>query len=80
VLAVRTLLLHLFFATFALQVMSEPRRAAGVGKNPMTRRERRLMSHVLKVSTLKRSAPVSLVVSFKACDFLFHRHNSMRES
>jgi hypothetical protein len=31
------------------------------------------VAHVLKVSTLKCGAPVTFIVNFKSCNFLFHQ-------
>ena len=39
----------------------------------MTRSEWRIVANVLKVSTLQRGAPVTFIVSFKCCNFLFHQ-------
>jgi hypothetical protein len=38
-----------------------------------SRRERRVVSHVLKVSALKRSTPIAVLVGIKSCDSPFHK-------
>ena len=38
----------------------------------MTLSEWRIVAHVLKVSTLKCGAPVTLIVKLKSCNLLFH--------
>lgn len=70
---VRAFLFAFFITTLALELTPKPRGPAGHCQDPMTRGEWGIVTHVLKVSTLKRSAPVTFIVSFKSCNFLFHQ-------
>ena len=70
----------LFLTTLAFELTPKPRDTAGRRQDPMTRGEWRVVAHVLKMSTLKCGAPVTFIVKFKSCDFLFHPAKSVRES
>src|SRR5215216_6302049 len=62
-----------FFVTpFAVKFDPDPRIATVRGENPVTRGHRRIVAHVLPVTTLQNRAPVVFFVFFKAGDLLLH--------
>jgi hypothetical protein len=62
-----------FFVTpFALEFKPDSRIATFGRENPMTCSYRRIVTHVLAVTTLENRAPVVFFVFFKAGDLLLH--------
>jgi hypothetical protein len=62
--------IHFFVAAFAFEFKTDARGPACLSQDPMPRAERRIMTHVLKMSTFERGPPMAFVVLFKPCDSL----------
>ncbi len=62
--------LAFLIAAFALEFKTDARVPTFLSQYPMPRGERRIMTNVLKMSTLERGPPMALVILFKPCDSL----------
>jgi hypothetical protein len=58
--------------SFALKFKTDTGCATFFGQDPFTSRQRRIVTDVLKVTTIKFGAPVSFVISFESSDLSLH--------
>jgi len=61
-----------FVAAFAVERETKARRAARLGQHPLTRTERRVVTHMLAMTAVENRAPMILIVKFKAGDDALH--------
>jgi hypothetical protein len=64
---------RLFVAPFAVKFKPEAGIAAFLVENPLARRQRWIVSHVLAMTAFQNGPPVAFVVFLKVSDLLLHR-------
>jgi len=63
---------RLGIAVLTIQLEPDARAAAFFSQNPRTRRERRIVSHVLSVAAFQIGAPVTLIVPMESNNLSIH--------
>jgi hypothetical protein len=71
-------LFSFFVTAFAVEHKTYARGSTSFSQNPGPRRKRRVVPNMLKVSTVKLSAPIAVLIRLKACDLTFHHAVSER--